>query len=50
MRTIGYKMTVNSFPDAPITSIAGEDKYGRPQNVLIEANRALDRYDGKAPV
>lgn len=50
MRTIGYKMSVNSFPDAPITSIAGDGKYGRPQNVLIEANRALSGYDGKAPV
>lgn len=30
MRTIGYKMSVNSFPDAPLTSIAGENKYGRP--------------------
>lgn len=29
MRTVGYRMTTGSFPDAPIASIAGENKYGR---------------------
>lgn len=29
MRTVGYRMTAGSFPDVPISSIAGERKYGK---------------------